>query len=551
MPRDRATARHDVSGAGVLIDAAQLAPGCRLRADVCIVGGGPVGLTVAHELARRSIDCLLVEAGPADRAARVGVRPAKAVGYPYFRPETTRAGGLGGTSWLWPSEGFRCRPLDPIDFEARPELSRRGWPFPVSELAPHYATAARLCGLPDDPATSAPWERAAAAAPLPLEPQDVTTAMVRVGPADAFRRVAERVLAARAVRVLCEARVGELQCAGSDAVRSATVDVAGWSITVEARLWVLAAGGIENARVLLCSRDRHAAGLGNHHDLVGRFFMEHLHVWSGWFEPDRSARPHLSLYREHGTDIGLALGVLTLAPAVLRRGALPNAGVFLSFDNLWRATEEGAALHSLFRAVKYRRWPLPPGTLGRARLVVSRPRTAARALMRRRQDGDTSRLGIMAMGEQLPNPRSRVTLGTRLDDQGRPIALIDWRPSTEDFVGLEGALCRVAHAVERAGLGRMTGFLHDGTTDALASGGHHQLGTTRMDTSPRTGVVDADGLVHGVRNLWVTGGSVFPTGGFTNPTLTAVAMGCRLAQHLADRATAHQPRSSASLSSVS
>ena len=65
--------------------------------------------------------------------------------------------------------------------------------------------------------------------------------------------------------------------------------------------------------------------------------------------------------------------------------------------------------------------------------------------------------------------------------------------------------------------------------------GHHHMGTTRMNASPRFGVVDSDCAVHGVEGLYVAGSSVFPTGGYVNPTLTIVALAIRLADHLRDK----------------
>ena len=66
-------------------------------------------------------------------------------------------------------------------------------------------------------------------------------------------------------------------------------------------------------------------------------------------------------------------------------------------------------------------------------------------------------------------------------------------------------------------------------------GGNHHLGTTRMASDPKAGVVDADCRVHGVANLYIAGSSVFPTGGCANPTLTIVALALRLADYIKAR----------------
>jgi choline dehydrogenase-like flavoprotein len=63
----------------------------------------------------------------------------------------------------------------------------------------------------------------------------------------------------------------------------------------------------------------------------------------------------------------------------------------------------------------------------------------------------------------------------------------------------------------------------------------HHLGTTRMSANPRSGVVDPDCKVHSIGNLYVSGGSVFPTSGHANPTLTILALSLRLADDLASQ----------------
>lgn len=133
------------------------------------------------------------------------------------------------------------------------------------------------------------------------------------------------------------------------------------------------------------------------------------------------------------------------------------------------------------------------------------------------------------MTEQLPNPASRVTLASRRDRFGMPQVRLDWRLSPLDTRSATRGLEILAAAVHDAGLGTVRSTLG---RDTLFHGEWHHLGTTRMHTDPRRGVVDPDGRVHGVRNLFVTGGSVFPTGGYANPTLTIVALAVRLGDHL-------------------
>ena len=159
-----------------------------------------------------------------------------------------------------------------------------------------------------------------------------------------------------------------------------------------------------------------------------------------------------------------------------------------------------------------------PGPAGRAAQVEADP---ARSV-----------LALRVQAEQAPNPDSRVTLGTRRDRFGLPVARVDWRPAPSDRASIRASQKAVDTALRAAGLGHVEFMLGDEHPPTLLEGNFHHLGTTRMHTDPARGVVDADCRVHGVRNLYVAGSSVFPTYGCSNPTLTVVALALRLADHL-------------------
>ncbi len=140
---------------------------------------------------------------------------------------------------------------------------------------------------------------------------------------------------------------------------------------------------------------------------------------------------------------------------------------------------------------------------------------------------------VMCRSEQVPNPESRVTLSDELDAFGVPRARLDWRLTEQDVDTIRRGQMFLAAELARAGLGRMQLPEEEGFGwDQYVLGGHHHMGTTRMALDPRKGVVDADCRVHGIENLYLAGSSVFPTGGFANPTLTLVALAARLADHV-------------------
>jgi choline dehydrogenase-like flavoprotein len=179
--------------------------------------------------------------------------------------------------------------------------------------------------------------------------------------------------------------------------------------------------------------------------------------------------------------------------------------------------------------------PQPPG---RARHLAAALRGAPQVIAgAARVARDRDRVGdpiiiLRTIAEQAPNPDSRVTLSDRRDRFGVPLPRLDWRFTELDRRSLRTTQELMDAALRQAGIGRVEQLLGDLDEPELFVGQWHHMGTTRMHDDPRYGVVDADSRVHGTTNLYVTGASVFATGGAVNPTLTAVAMGLRLADHL-------------------
>jgi choline dehydrogenase-like flavoprotein len=152
-----------------------------------------------------------------------------------------------------------------------------------------------------------------------------------------------------------------------------------------------------------------------------------------------------------------------------------------------------------------------------------------------RPGGSNARMfKIVTTQEQAPNPASRVRLGEQRDRLGMPHAVLEWRLTDLDRHSIEVAVEELVKAFGGANLAKLHTPLElrtQGWPANIPISWHH-CGTTRMSADPKRGVVDADGRVHGIDNLYITGSSVFPTNGNGNPTLTVVALALRLADHL-------------------
>lgn len=522
----------------MLIDATNVPLDSWLQAALCIIGAGPVGITIARQLAGSGIDVILIESGAERHTKQAGeFLKGQSVGYP-SHTDRTRQRGYGGTSNHWTSSGLRARPLDPIDFESRPEVPDSGWPLAYDDLVPYFHRAQEALGLGLYDYAPEAWEDAERAPRLPLASTDVETGMFQFGPRDHFMKTYDEVATAPHVQLLLNSTVVELATTSDgstlDHVRVAAAD--GRRFSVRARAYVLAGGGIENARVLLASRSTRPAGLGNEHDLVGRYYMEHISADSGFFWPtDPALLRRLKLYAEHWIVDGAKLqGFLKLSADTLRREHLLNAGFWIMPSRTEWTTAGVSSLRALASGTRRRPWI---GNTARHAFNVLRDaddvaRWAYRYWRHDYQSGhEIVRFRFMA--EQAPNPHSRVTLDEReVDAVGMPRVRLDWRLTERDRYSVRRSQELIGRALAESGLGQLRGLLGDESPPALLVGNAHHMGTTRMHHDPKRGVVDSNLRVHSVPNLFVGGSSVFPTGGFANPTHTLLALAIRLADHL-------------------
>ena len=136
--------------------------------------------------------------------------------------------------------------------------------------------------------------------------------------------------------------------------------------------------------------------------------------------------------------------------------------------------------------------------------------------------------------EQTPNPASRVSLVRETDKFGMRRIQLDWELNDRDKRTIRVLSIKSAQEMARLDKARvqLAPFITNTEMDIEVGGHAHQMGTTRMSSDPKFGVVNERCQVHGVGNLHLIGSSVFPTGGGTNPTLTIVMLALRLADEL-------------------
>jgi choline dehydrogenase-like flavoprotein len=531
------------------IDARGLPQKTRIDTGVCIIGGGVAGMSIAQDFIDARQDVCLVESGgfSVDGDTQ-SLYDFQSVGYPVRPNFMARARYFGGTSNLWAGRSMR---LDPIDLSPREWVPNSGWPIAYAELERFYPRAERLLELPDPARLQDRIARAVGASSadsLLFRDGDLRSKVVTWGPRPLrFRKTCgKRLSNSGNVRIVLNANVTELITneSGSLVERVTAATLTGRQLDIAARTYVLACGGLENARLLMVSTRRHPHGLGNAHDIVGRYYMDHARAIHG--------KVRLSVPLASSLLLGAPLPdgklqiAIGLSDEAQRRDRTLNS--HLTLEPQMSELAQQAYQHSA-NVVKVlarrghagRRLDLLRGNLPKIGelIYVLTPKEVMPHWMYRCYAGlqglshrlrKVYDLTVINFCEQVPRPDSRAYLGRSRDRLGMSSLVLDWKISAEETAALMHLQQQFAERLTRLGIGTLSG-VEPGASPSYTDASHH-MGTTRMNDDPRRGVVDRDCRVHDVANLYIAGSSVFPTSGSASPTLTIVALAMRLADHI-------------------
>jgi choline dehydrogenase-like flavoprotein len=511
-----------------------------LETDVCIVGAGAAGITLARELSGSALRVTVLESGGFEYETETqDLYGGRSIGLPYSDLSVPRLRFFGGTTNHW---GGICRPFEDADFEAREGIRFTGWPIKKDDIDPFYPRAVRVVRLPSQEWDLDHWAPGHELAPLRLRSDRIVSRVTQVVEQDlrSFATAYRNDLSqAPNVTVYLQANVTAVE-ADQDGRTAAAVKVAtleGNRFSVRAKAFVLATGAVENARLLLVSNDQRPDGLGNQHGVVGRFFLEHPRFVAGLIAPF-TPHPNLGFYDNHRVGGALVRGYLASSKDFQLAEGLLDLQIRL--DLSYGDPPDDAsdfARHVMTLAGDVESWqkiaipgpPVPIPYLEVVREALDSPEDTYIYLR-----GRVEMIGLTTRIEQAPNPDSRVVLVRQRDQLGMQRVALDWRLSEVDKRNVRRTLELLGAEVGRAGIGRLKILYRedDSGWPPDLGGGQHHMGTTRMSDDPRQGVVDRNCRVHEMSNLFVAGSSVFPTPGGATPTLMLVALAIRLADHL-------------------
>jgi choline dehydrogenase-like flavoprotein len=546
----------------MLIDSRSVATDAVVETDICIIGAGPAGITLAREFIGSSQRVVLLESGEFENNPRIEELSDGEVNSQYLGADALAVGRrrqFGGTPNRWvyttePGDGrryARCVPPEPLDFESHTADPSLCWPFPFDHLRPYYEKAQKIWnGGPFEYQVSS-W--ASDRRPLEIAVDVLETRICQHGPNDVFiLRYRDDLLAAEniALYLTCTAVALDSDDAGGRVrkLRVATADSRTFSVA--AKTYILACGGVENVQMLLSSDVALPGAEGNRHDNIGRYVTDHPEFRMGCLFPSHpDVYDEVALYDIHWVGGHMVSGFLTISESVKRSEKLLNMSVALAARGPGFGTEAHRAVAGLAGA--FRRHEKPSRLSADIGSMLRSPGDVAAFLRSRKAEriyaetqGGWSRpdanrknfasLELWSAFEQTPSRDNRLTLTSDRDWLGRKKLRFDHCWSEGDRRNIQRSIDIFTAQIEPLGLGRFQPWIDfEGSSRPRFTGWHHPMGGTRMHVDPRFGVVDGNCLVHGLSNVYVAGSSVFPTGvGYANPTLTLLALTVRLADHL-------------------
>lgn len=506
-------------------DARTLEDNSLIEGDLCIVGAGAAGISMALQWIGKPYKVILLEGGGFEyEAAMQDLYKGRTTGQPYFTLESSRLHYFGGSTGHW--AGY-CSTFDPIDFKERSWVPHSGWPITLADLDPYYPTAHNILELGHYSYDPAYWlQQDPSLKALELDNSVVWNKIWQFSPPTRFgTKYRDAIVKAPNIHLYTYANVTGIDAnENASSIRELTVkNLAGKQHTVRAKKFVLACCAIQNARLLLASNTQSPKGLGNDHDLVGRYFMEHLEIPSAelhlpvarslkFYELrffHTKMRAELALSEQQQQQLQILNGTAALTPKESNQPpttpAAPDTATIAPDEHLkgWERSEK-----------YYKEGQIPPPEFKPYKVYE-----------------------LYTRMEQSPNPSSRITLDTAKDALGVPCAMLHWQLTPLERTSIRKLYEVIGAQAGKANIGRvrMLEWLHNEQDSAWPSqlgGGWHHMGTTRMHDNPKQGVTDRNCKVHGINNLYIAGSSCFTTAGTANPTLTLIALTLRLSAHL-------------------
>lgn len=499
--------------------------------DICIVGSGAASLAMLAELLNTKLNVLVLEAG-GENITDANQEQYKTIStkHPFPGALDGRFRVFGGSTTKW---GAQSLPLEKIDFIERDWINNSGWPISYNEVSAYYPKVDSFLQL------------------YPVEyAEDISTInqLAKLHPntnislkfskwsakPDLRESFREQLIKSENVTLVQNANVVNINLfASGDKVESLTcVNFEKKELKFFANKFVLACGGIENARLLLASNNQMSNGIGNQNGLVGRYLQDHPNAHIATLHANNNkAQAYFNYFYIKGTRF---LPRFVFSEKFQNDNLILNSSAYFSF-----VTNES----DLFSLIKdfYRKYRRRSLVVRDFKIILKVLKNIPQIFkigynyaIKKRVYTPNAVLKLNLMTEATPLSSNRIMLSDEVDLLGMPKAIINWEGDElmrETFIKSAEFL---KNYFEKLDFGRLEldKWIYESNWFDYIKDAKHHIGTTRMGEDEFSGVVDSDCRVFGINNLYIAGSSVFPTSGHSNPTTTIIALAFRLVDHL-------------------
>ena len=528
-----------------------------IELDICIIGAGPAGLILAHAFIGTNFTVSLLESGGLSKNSKIQKLSEGTLSGDLSEPiDQTHIRQVGGTANHWIIKmadkryGYRYAPFDAIDFEKREGLPYSGWPIQKTDLDTYYAEVVAKCEIGPYQFNSQSWTNSSTDT-LKLDPEKIISDVFMFGPTKKFTQdFPSDISKSSNINLFTNATVVELLTSKCGSLTEVAIikTFTGKTIRFRAKQFILATNALQTPRLLLNSRKTHSQGIGNQHDNVGRYYMDHSLVSSGNFYLfDAKKINEFGFYDMRliaGTSV---LGKLKLSKEIMKKQQLRNMTATLFPMPTFNDVEALSSVKNIATAIANRQLP---AELKKNILAIYKGKSHVLRVLYEKLRYDTpimpgfgrggwskltnneqkyQRLELLSFVEQSPNPDNRVTLINEIDELGCKKINLHFKWDEGDIASIRKAQKIFADSLNQTGLGHFELPEDFSIHPNRLAGLHHMMGTCRMSESAKDGVVDKNCKVFGMQNLYIAGSAVFATGSYANPTLTNLALSVRIA----------------------
>lgn len=448
--------------------------------EVIIVGSGPAGISLALNLEKKKVNCLILEAGEKEVSyASQDFYEGEVIGLWPKDLTALRLRQFGGTTGHW---GGSCRTLDSYDFDK--------WPINKNDLDKYLDQASEILNIKKGPFIDQ------------IVTDEIKKIEWRTSDVRFYEKYFNQIVKSKNIFLALNTSLLNFNFKNNNVSSIICNSKTKKKFKLKTKFYILATGGIENSRILKWSVFKSKMKLLK--DLpIGNYFMEH--PWKTVGYAIGSQKKFIELFKSSATSF---------APTqyFIKKNKILNAAFMLGMED----QKTNRDLEKICFELNSNK-----------QLISFLKKT-----------NDLCGSKIVGSWEQDPVFENRITLSKKRDSFGVPMPKVVYKKSkiTKDTIRI--ILEDLGKTFIQYDIGRIAieDFFYD-NKDFMTDAGYHHLGGTRMGNDPATSVVDKNLKVHFINNLYVAGSSVFTTGGYANPTLSIVQLSLRLSDHIIKKLT--------------